>query len=154
MASSALRTNRATTQRPRTITPAAQPAASSTARSRLALRTPRARTAAPEPPPSPPVLPTRTNSPDIPTFGPYTLPATIWDENSHYDSWSTAEYSPAGFTRDVLEAATRGQGHLPPLRVRGWDADAAADTLTRELDYCGSMGDYTGVLVPDRAFGL
>ncbi|KAJ7149912.1 hypothetical protein C8R46DRAFT_915441, partial [Mycena filopes] len=102
----------------------------------------------PSTPPRTPIPPTRPVTPSAP----FSLPPTIWDENAGYAGFvsrSNGTYGPDGFTRSILAAATRGSSP-PPLRVRGTDADDAADKFIQLLDEAGEAGDYTNILSPDR----
>lgn len=79
----------------------------------------------------------------------------MWDENSVFvPPPSQGTYHQHRFASAVFEAATAGTGPHPPLRVRGRNVDEAADRFTELLDDAGRCGDYTNILVEDRAFGL
>ncbi|KAJ7456993.1 hypothetical protein FB451DRAFT_1142912 [Mycena latifolia] len=129
-----------------------------TRQTRLALRSVRLATATPPLSATPP-LPTRPITPDGSSTPPPVpaLPSAIWDENSSFNPRPGAPgfmYSPHRFMESIFDAATRGSGPHIPLRVRGWDMDAAADHLSSLLDRAARLGDYSSVLVPDRGFGL
>ncbi|KAJ7149802.1 hypothetical protein C8R43DRAFT_951776 [Mycena crocata] len=111
--------------------------------------------------PSPPTRPvsTRPVTPAALLVSParYTLPHSIWDENTVFNPTLQNLYNQQRFTDAVFLAATRGSGPIPPFRVRGADVEAAADDLTRQLDVAGagpSGPDYTNILSNNRAFGL
>lgn len=94
---------------------------------------------------------------DSSTMGedPDDIPNSVWDENSVFlPPRSQGTYHQQRFASAVFAAATAGTGPRPPLRVRGRDVDEAADRFTEFLDDAGSRGDYTNILVEDRAFGL
>lgn len=93
------------------------------------------------------MTPTRPTSPAL-----FALPLSIWDENANFHPQSRGTYNQHRFADAVFHAAT--DGNTPPLRVRGSDMDATADHLSAILDDCGRRGDYSPVLVEDRAFGL
>ncbi|KAJ7178259.1 hypothetical protein C8R46DRAFT_1346449 [Mycena filopes] len=115
-------------------------------------RTPSTPPRTPSTPPRTPIPPTRPVTPSAP----FSLPPTIWDENAGYAGFvsrSNGTYGPDGFTRSILAAATRGSSP-PPLRVRGTDADDAADKFIQLLDEAGEAGDYTNILSPDRGAAL
>ncbi|KAJ7015854.1 hypothetical protein C8F04DRAFT_1204945 [Mycena alexandri] len=118
-------------------------ASTSTPQPRLVLRT---IVAAPETPPLPPTRPV------MPTAR-FSLPPTIWDENSSFTPRSSGTYGPDGFTRAIFTAATRGSSPSP-LRLRGADCDEAATNFAKMLDDAGTAGDYTDIMSPDRAAAL
>lgn len=86
----------------------------------------------------------------------FALPPSIWDENSHFRPHFSRdpEFLQHRFTQSVFDAATRGSGTVPALRVRGADLDAAADHYSQLLDEAGERNDYTELLVEDQAFAL
>ncbi|KAJ7106352.1 hypothetical protein C8R44DRAFT_886222 [Mycena epipterygia] len=109
-------------------------------------------------PPTPPIPPTVPVSPITRPVSPATRFAilnSMWDENSvFFAPRLQGTYHQHRFASAVFEAATAGSDPHPPLRVRVRDVDEAADRFTELLDEAGRRGDYTDILVEDRAFGL
>ncbi|KAJ7886334.1 hypothetical protein B0H13DRAFT_2666706 [Mycena leptocephala] len=99
------------------------------------------------------LAPTRPVTPFV-LFDAMPLPASIWNENSTFVTYSAGTYSQDRFLNAIFQTATSELRDLPVLRVRGRDLDSAADHFTSLLDAAGRRGDYTDLLVPERAFAL
>jgi hypothetical protein len=63
-------------------------------------------------------------------------------------------FSFEGFTEDIYTDVERGAGGVLPLQIRGADAEGAAVAFMEAIDDCGTMGNYTNLLVADRDFSL
>ncbi|KAJ7233366.1 hypothetical protein C8J57DRAFT_1532486 [Mycena rebaudengoi] len=71
-------------------------------------------------------------------------------ENS--TSWFV--FKTACFTEDIYTDVERGAGGVLPLQIRGADAEGVAVAFMEAIDDCGTMGNYTNLLVADRDFSL